>query len=76
MLLQNGSLSLSSCYICHETLKKNQHEAQIWDTKHASFILIVLLDSGGMGNEASIFYKHPVSCLASKWDQSYWCLHY
>ena len=33
--------------------------------------LLLLSATGGMANEATIFYKRLASCLATKWDQPY-----
>ncbi len=39
--------------------------------EHTSFTHLVLLASGGLGNEATVFYKRLAFLLAEKWDQSY-----
>ena len=67
----NQQSSLSACYRKHEKEKKRVYQQRIPEVEHASFTPLVLSAAGGMANEATIFYKRLVSCLASKWDQSY-----
>jgi hypothetical protein len=67
----NCQSSLSSCYHKHESLKKWAHEQRIREIEHASFTPLVLLATGGVAKEATVFYKRLASCLAMKWDQSY-----
>ena len=52
-------------------------EACIWTESQRSAthlfypMPLVLSPTGGMANEATVFYKRLASCLAMKWDQSY-----
>ena len=41
------------------------------ETEHATFTPLVLSATGGMGREATTFYKRLSSLLAFKWDQPY-----
>ena len=59
------------CYKKHELEKKCQYEQRVREVKHASFTPLVLTVTGGMANEASVFYKRLASELATKWDQPY-----
>ena len=67
----NRQSSLSSCYRKQESLKKRAYEQRVREVEHASFTPLVLSATGGMANEATVFYKRLASCLAMKWDQSY-----
>ena len=64
----NRQSSLSSCYRRQESLKKCAYEQRVREVEHAS---LVLSATGGMANEATVFYKILASCLAMKWDHSY-----
>ena len=59
------------CYRKHELEKKRQYEQRVREIEHASFTPLVLSATGGMANEATVFYKRLASCLATKWDQPY-----
>ena len=59
------------CYKKHELEKKRQYEQRVREVEHASFTPLVLSVTGGMANEASVFYKRLASELATKWDQPY-----
>ena len=39
--------------------------------EHSSFTPLVFSASGGMGHEASVFYKQLASLLSDKWNDSY-----
>ena len=62
---------MSSNYKRHEKMKKRAYDQRVREIKHATFIPIVLSATGGMGNQATHFYKRIAKCLASKWDQPY-----
>ena len=51
--------------------EKRSYEQRIRDVEHASFTPLVLSTMGGMGREATAFYKRLASLLASKWDTPY-----
>ena len=59
------------CYRKHESGKKCQYEQRVREVEHASFTPLVLSVTGGMANEATVFYKRLASKLATKWDQPY-----
>ncbi len=51
--------------------KKKAYEQKVREVEHASFTPLVLSASGGLGKEATVFYKRLASLLAEKWDQPY-----
>ena len=55
------------------SVRKSVHayEQRVREVEHSSFIPLVLSASGGMGTEASIFYKRLATLLADKWDSHY-----
>ena len=63
--------SLPSCYRSQENLKKRAYEQRVREIEHSSFTPLVLSSSGGLANEANLFYKRLASCLAMKWNQHY-----
>ena len=67
----NRHPQLSSCYRKHERIKKRAYEQRVREVEHSSFTPLVLSATGGLGNEANIFYKRLASMLASKWDNQY-----
>ena len=67
----NRQSSISSCYRKHESMKKRAYKQRVREVEHASFTPLVFSATGGMANEATVFYKRLASCLAMKWDQSY-----
>ncbi len=67
----NRSTSLEQCFRNHELEKKRAYEQRVREVEHASFTPLVLSASGGLGKEATVFYKRLASLLAEKWDQPY-----
>ncbi len=59
------------CLSKHEREKKRAYEQRVREIEHSSFTPLVLSASGGMGTEATIFYKRLASLLAGKWDTHY-----
>ena len=59
--------SLSTCYNKHEREKKITYEQRVKKIEHASFTLLILSSTGGMGREATTFYKRMASLLFDKW---------
>ena len=51
------------------------HDSHLLDIRvfphQHTFTPLVFSATGGMANEATVFYKRLASCLAMKWDQSY-----
>ena len=52
-------------------MKKRAYAQRITDIEHSSFTPVVLSLTGGMGKEATQFYKRLASLLSAKWEQSY-----
>ena len=67
----NTNQKLSAVYRKHEVEKKRVYQQRILEVEHSSFTPLVLSATGGMGNEATTFYKHLASLLAAKWDSPY-----
>ena len=67
----NRHYSLATCYTKHEREKKRTYEQRVREIEHASFTPLVLSSTGGMGREATTFYKRMASLLSDKWDNPY-----
>ena len=67
----NKNQSHSACYRKHEREKKRAYDQRICEVEHSSFSPLVFSATGGMGREATCFYKCLASMLAHKWDQPY-----
>ena len=61
----------SACCRKHESEKKLAYKQRIREVEHSSFTPLVLSATGGMGREATCFYKRLASMLARKWDYSF-----
>jgi len=57
----NKNQTPSACYRKHEQEKKRAHEQMV---EHSSFTPLVFSVTGGMGREATCFYKRLASMLA------------
>ena len=67
----NKNQALAAVYRKHELEKKRVYQQRILEVEHSSFTPLVLSATGGMGNEATIFYKRLATLLAQKWDFPY-----
>ena len=67
----NKNMTLSASYRKHEREKKRAYDQRIREVEHSSFTPLVLAATGGMGNEATSFYKRLASKLSQKWDTPY-----
>ena len=67
----NSGSSIQSCYRKHEAIKKRAYESRICEVEHSTFIPLVFSATGGMGHEATIFYKRLASLLSEKWKECY-----
>ena len=65
----NRGLTPAAAYWKHEHEKKRAYGQRVREVEHSTFtpLAIVLSASGGMGTEATIFYKHLATLLADKW---------
>ena len=62
----NRNQAPASVYRKHELEKKRAYQQRIQEVEHSSFTPLVLSATGGMGNEATIFYKRLASLLSQK----------
>ena len=67
----NKNISIEKCFKKHEMEKKRAYGQRILEVERATFTPIVFSASGGLGKEATTFYKRLASKLADHWDQSY-----
>ncbi len=67
----NRNQSLPAVFRKHEKEKKRAYQQRIQDVEHSSFTPLVLSVTGGMGVEATTFYKRLASLLSHKWDSPY-----
>ena len=65
------ALSLSSAYKRHEDAKKCEYGHQVKEVEHGVFTPLMLTSTGGMGREATTFYKRLADLLATRWGQPY-----
>ena len=75
----NQTTNAKSIYRKHELSKKRFYEARIHEVEHSSFTPLIFSATGGMVNEATVFYRRLASLLSDKWDTNYaavmwvWC---
>ena len=67
----NKNQGLAAMFMKHEREKMRKYEQRIREVEHSTFTPLVLTASGGMGNQATTFYKRLASLLAEKWDSPY-----
>ena len=67
----NSSGSLSSVYKRHEDIKKRAYGQRVREIEHGVFTPLVFSTSGGMGREATTFYKRLADMLASQQRRPY-----
>ena len=67
----NRNTSIEKCFKKYEQEKKRAYEQRFIDVEHASFTPLVFSASGGLGKEATPFFKRLASLLANQWDQPY-----
>ena len=67
----NRNQSHAATYRKHKLEKKRAYQQRVQEVEHSSFTPLVLSVTGGMGVEASLFYKRLSSLLAQKWDITY-----
>ena len=53
----NGNKSIPATYRAHELETKRKYNARVINIERATFTPLVFSSSGGMGSEASVFYK-------------------
>ena len=67
----NRNQSLPSTFRKPELEKKRAYQQRVQEIEQSSFTPLVFSASGGMGIEATAFYKRLVSLLSLKWDAPY-----
>ena len=67
----NKTSSLSSTYLKHKSKKCRMYEQRVREVERALFVLIVLSITGGMGKQASVFYKRLTCLLSEKSETNY-----
>ena len=67
----NRNQTPSACYRKHEREKKRAYAQRILEVEHSSFTPLVFSATGGMGREATCFYKRLASMFTQKWDHPY-----
>ena len=67
----NRSASIALTYKKHEDIKKRACRHRIREVEHGVFTPRVFSTTGGMGHEATMFYKRLASMLAPKREQPY-----
>ena len=67
----NRGLTPAAAYRKHEREKKRAYGQRVREVEHSTFTPLVLSASGGMGTEATIFYKRLATLLADKWESHY-----
>ena len=60
----NSSGSISAAYKKHEDIKKRAYGQRVRDVEHGIFTPLVFSTTGGMGQEATTFYKRLADMLA------------
>ena len=58
-------------YHMHENNKKNMYNARVLQVEKATFTPLVFSTTGGMGQEATKFYKQLAGKIANKTGQNY-----
>ena len=51
--------------------KKCSYKTRIREIEDGSFTPLIFSATGGMADEATVFYKHLASLLSNKWDTLY-----
>ena len=67
----NRSSEPSSAYRRHERAKKREYGQRVREIERGVFTPLVLSTTGGMGREATTFYKRLADMIASKRQHSY-----
>ena len=67
----NSSMSISAAYRKHESSKKREYAQRVRDIEHGVFTPLVFTTTGGMGREATTFYKRLADTIARKEDKPY-----
>ena len=63
--------SIQSLYHKHEQIKKREYGNRVREVEYASFTPLVFATSGGMGKEATMFFKRLADILSTKNNDHY-----
>ena len=63
--------SISSLYWRHELTKKREYGDRIREVENGSFTPLVFATTGGMGREATLFYKRLADQISEKRNTTY-----
>ena len=67
----NSSGSISTAYKKHEDIKKRAYGQRVREVEHGVFTPLVFSTTGGMGQEATTFYKRLADMIAQKQQKPY-----
>ena len=67
----NSSGSISSAYKKHEDIKKRAYGQRVREIEHGVFTPLIFSTTGGLGREATTFYKRLADLLSNKRNQPY-----
>ena len=67
----NVAISLKSAYKRHKDAKKCEYGHRVRDIEHGVFTPLVFSSTGGMGCEATVFYRRLADMLTTHWGQDY-----
>ena len=65
------STSLASAYKTHENEKKSEYGERVREIENTTFTPLVFAATGGMGEEATIFYKRIAELISIKTKKTY-----
>jgi len=67
----NRSTTIAAAYRKHEATKKREYAQRVREVEHGVFTPLVFSTTGGMGREATTFYKRLADKIAYKQETSY-----
>ena len=65
------SMSLQAAFRRHEQAKKREYGERVREVEHGVFTPLVLSTTGGLGSEATTFYKRLADLISSKQQKHY-----
>ena len=67
----NSSSTVAATYRKHETIKKREYSQRVFEVEHGVFTPLIFSTTGGMGREATTFYKRLADKTANKHETPY-----
>jgi len=67
----NRSSTIAAVYWKHETIKKREYAQRVLKVEHGVFTPLIFSTTGGMGREATTFYKRLADKIANKHETFY-----